>query len=183
MPPKINDIGFGSHGHVRKSPNHENEGIPVSPIMKSKSYYSKMKHNNSREFSVYCFNIVYAQNNSKRKNTLLFSYRFPMIPYGEKWTPDPLRPHTRSFPGLLTSVSKIASRPAVFNDLRHGRCNGGTSRCIWNRCRTPRKRFCWHRLTLFGMFWNLLICWIRLINRLNELIHIIFRWFILVSAN
>ena len=25
--PKMNNIGFGSHGHVRKSPNHENEGL------------------------------------------------------------------------------------------------------------------------------------------------------------
>ena len=30
----INDIGFGSHGHVRKSPNHEHEGFANSPRMK-----------------------------------------------------------------------------------------------------------------------------------------------------
>ena len=36
--PKINHIGFGTHGHVQISKNHENEGFPASPIMKSKSY-------------------------------------------------------------------------------------------------------------------------------------------------
>ena len=34
---KIKMVGFGSHGHVRKSPNHENNGFSGSPIMKSKS--------------------------------------------------------------------------------------------------------------------------------------------------
>ena len=36
--PKINNIRFGSHGHVRKARNHENDGFSVSPIVKSKSY-------------------------------------------------------------------------------------------------------------------------------------------------
>ena len=29
--------GFGAQGHVRKSPNHENEGFEGAPIMKSNS--------------------------------------------------------------------------------------------------------------------------------------------------
>ena len=29
--PKINNIGFGSHGHVQKSRNHENEGFRFLP--------------------------------------------------------------------------------------------------------------------------------------------------------
>ena len=35
--PKINEFGFGSQGHVRKSRNHENDGFSASPISKSKS--------------------------------------------------------------------------------------------------------------------------------------------------
>ena len=31
MSPEIDDIGFGSHGHVEKSENHENEGFPGFP--------------------------------------------------------------------------------------------------------------------------------------------------------
>ena len=38
LSPKIDNTGFGSHGHVRKSPHHENEEFSSSPIMKSKSY-------------------------------------------------------------------------------------------------------------------------------------------------
>ena len=36
--PRIAIIGFGNHGHVRKSRNHEDEGFSVSPIIKSTSY-------------------------------------------------------------------------------------------------------------------------------------------------
>ena len=38
MSPKLKIIGFGSHGHVRKSENHENEGFSGFPKVKSKSY-------------------------------------------------------------------------------------------------------------------------------------------------
>ena len=38
MSPKINKIGFGSHGHVRKSENHENDGFSGSPKRKLKRY-------------------------------------------------------------------------------------------------------------------------------------------------
>ena len=31
-------VGSGIRGHISKSPNHENEGFSVFPIMKSKSY-------------------------------------------------------------------------------------------------------------------------------------------------
>ena len=51
MSSKISHIGFGSHGHVPKFENHEREGFSSSPIMKSKSYLSKMKQNNSKELS------------------------------------------------------------------------------------------------------------------------------------
>ena len=50
--PKISNIGFGSHGHVRTS-QHENYGFSVFPIMKSKSYQSKIKQNNATEYSGY----------------------------------------------------------------------------------------------------------------------------------
>ena len=36
--PKTNHIGFGSHGHVQKSWNYQNEEFSSSPIMKSESY-------------------------------------------------------------------------------------------------------------------------------------------------
>ena len=41
--------GFGAHGHVRKSENHGNERFSGFPKVKSKTYYSKMKQNNSTE--------------------------------------------------------------------------------------------------------------------------------------
>ena len=37
LSPKIKRIGFGRHGYVRKSRNHENYEFSVFPIMKSKS--------------------------------------------------------------------------------------------------------------------------------------------------
>ena len=47
VPPKINNnnnnISFGSHGHARKSQNHENEEFPSVPKMKSNTYSSQMK--------------------------------------------------------------------------------------------------------------------------------------------
>ena len=33
-----NNIGVGSHGHVRKTRNHEHEGFEGFPITKSESY-------------------------------------------------------------------------------------------------------------------------------------------------
>ena len=36
--PKINHIGFGAQGHVRKSRNHEHEGFHDFSIVKRKSY-------------------------------------------------------------------------------------------------------------------------------------------------
>ena len=36
--PKINNIGLGAH--IRKSRNHRNDELSVSPISKSKSYWS-----------------------------------------------------------------------------------------------------------------------------------------------
>ena len=47
--PKINNIGFGAHGHVPKSRKHENEGVEGSHISKSKSYKLKTKQNNITE--------------------------------------------------------------------------------------------------------------------------------------
>ena len=43
MSPKINNIGFGAHGHIQKSRNHRNEGFECSHISKSKSYKFKLK--------------------------------------------------------------------------------------------------------------------------------------------
>ena len=36
--PKLKIIGFGGHGHVQKSENHEDEGFVAFPNVKSKSY-------------------------------------------------------------------------------------------------------------------------------------------------
>ena len=53
--PKIEAIGFGSHGHVQKSTNPHNDGFWVSPKAKLKSYWSQMKQNNSTELlAMYC---------------------------------------------------------------------------------------------------------------------------------
>ena len=46
MSSKINNIGFGAHGHVQKKRNHRNEGLESSHIGKSKSYNLKLKQNN-----------------------------------------------------------------------------------------------------------------------------------------
>ena len=45
--PKINNIGFGAQGHVRKSRNHRSEGVHGSHISKSKRYKFKLKQNNN----------------------------------------------------------------------------------------------------------------------------------------
>ena len=53
--PKIKHIGFGNHGHVRKSYNHANDAFSGSPIMKRKNHESKMKQNNPTELLDYSF--------------------------------------------------------------------------------------------------------------------------------
>ena len=44
MSPQIKIIGFGSHGHVQKSRNHEDDGFSVFPIMKAKQYESEITY-------------------------------------------------------------------------------------------------------------------------------------------
>ena len=53
---KMNHIGFGSNGNVRKCRNHEHDGFSGSPIMKTTNYESKRKQNNYTELSGYSFN-------------------------------------------------------------------------------------------------------------------------------
>ena len=64
---KDNNIGFGAQGHVQKSRKYRNDGFPVLPISKSKSYYSKMKKNNHAVL-LSIFSIIllfYYENNPK----------------------------------------------------------------------------------------------------------------------
>ena len=49
--PKINSIGFGAQGHVRKCRNHRNDGVEGSHITKSESYKFKLEQNNTTELS------------------------------------------------------------------------------------------------------------------------------------
>ena len=56
--PKLEIIGFGSHGHVRKSEDHEDEGFSGFTKMNPKSDWSKMKQNNSTELLGYSFNNI-----------------------------------------------------------------------------------------------------------------------------
>ena len=60
--PKIKTSGLGSHGHVRKSRNHEHDGFSVFPVMNLKSYQSEMKQNNYTELSGYSLNHIRNQN-------------------------------------------------------------------------------------------------------------------------
>ena len=46
---KINNIGFGARGHVKKSRNNRNEGVEGTHISKLKSYKFKLKQNTSTE--------------------------------------------------------------------------------------------------------------------------------------
>ena len=48
--PKINNIGFGARGHIRKSRNHRNNVLEGSHISKSTSHKFKSKQNNTTEF-------------------------------------------------------------------------------------------------------------------------------------
>ena len=59
---KLQKTGVGSHGHVRKSENHENDGFSGFPKVKSKSYFSKMKQNSSTELSGSSFLKIYNKN-------------------------------------------------------------------------------------------------------------------------
>ena len=47
MSPKLEMIGFRSHGHVPKAEHHDNDGCSGFPKVKSQSYQSKTKQNNS----------------------------------------------------------------------------------------------------------------------------------------
>ena len=75
--PKINNIGFGVHGHVRKSRNHENEEFDGSHISKSKSYKFKLKRNNSTEhlsISFHKFTLQIAQQSQQMKHAGCFVF-------------------------------------------------------------------------------------------------------------
>ena len=49
MSQKVDNIGLGAQGHVRKSRNYRNEGFEGSPISKLESYKFQMKQNNTTE--------------------------------------------------------------------------------------------------------------------------------------
>ena len=57
--PKIDNIGFGAHGHIQKSRNHRNEGVHGSHISKSKSYKFKLEQNNATELLSISFQQIY----------------------------------------------------------------------------------------------------------------------------
>ena len=59
MSPRINDIGFGSHGHVKNSENQGHEGFSGSLKTNPKSY---LKRNNSTELLGYSFSNIYNEN-------------------------------------------------------------------------------------------------------------------------
>ena len=65
---KVYNIGFGAQGHVRKPPNHDNEG---SPITKSRSYQSKVKQNNSTELLAISFPSIHHTNCPQMQNNHL----------------------------------------------------------------------------------------------------------------
>ena len=65
MSPKINNIGVGTHGHVPKSENLENDGFSVLPEMSPKGNYSQLKQNNSTELLGYSFN---TSSNKQKQN-------------------------------------------------------------------------------------------------------------------
>ena len=72
MSPKVNHIGFGAQGHVRKSRNHSNEGFEGSHITKSKSYKFKLEQNNPTELLSISFPETYypkLQQNRKKKQS------------------------------------------------------------------------------------------------------------------
>ena len=59
---KIKINGFGSHGHIPKSENHETDGFSGFPKMNPKSDQSKMKQNNSTELLGLFFKKVHNKN-------------------------------------------------------------------------------------------------------------------------
>ena len=52
---KLNIVGLGNHGHVNKSENHEHDSSLRFSRVKSKSYSSKKKQNDSTHFVAYLF--------------------------------------------------------------------------------------------------------------------------------
>ena len=68
MFPKINNIGFGARGHVRKSRNHRNEKVEGSPISKAKSYKFELKQTNIMELLKIPFQEISHKNNPKLEN-------------------------------------------------------------------------------------------------------------------
>ena len=86
-PPKIKINGLGAQGHVRKSRYHENDGSEGFPIMKSKSYESKVKQNNYTELPGYSFNNIYNRNESSDPldTKTAFVHGFSGFPIGDRW--------------------------------------------------------------------------------------------------
>ena len=70
MSPKIKLDGSGARGHVRKSPNHRNEGFEGSPISKSKSYKFKLGQNSTTELLSISFPLTYDKNGTQIANDL-----------------------------------------------------------------------------------------------------------------
>ena len=60
MSPKINDIGVGANGQVRKSEIQKNEGLRVFNNNPAR-YESKIKQNNSTEVSGYPLHYIYSK--------------------------------------------------------------------------------------------------------------------------
>ena len=68
MPPKINDVVVGSHGHVRKSPkNRVIRGLGLSQNEIEKLLV-QMKQNNSTGLLGYSFPFIYHKNEPKMIN-------------------------------------------------------------------------------------------------------------------
>ena len=72
-PQNQTELAFGVMVTSTRSENHEHDGLSGSPKMKSKSFQSKMKQNNSTELLGHSFNTIYSKNAS------------PQTP----WTPNP----------------------------------------------------------------------------------------------
>ena len=74
---------------VSKSLNHENDRFSVSPIMKSKSYWSEMKQNDSTELWAISFPYIYQQqlanNAQKTINSVCFSFALSLRVNSNNW--------------------------------------------------------------------------------------------------
>ena len=68
--PRRNNIGFGAHGHVRKSRNHRNERPEGSHISRWKSYKIKMEQNNTTELLSISFPQIYHTNGTTIGNNV-----------------------------------------------------------------------------------------------------------------